>query len=167
MFWLSYYLFARHLPRSNVPYSFGSKRIRSFLLKHLFRKFGLNVNIEPKVIFYNLSESEIGDDSGIGMNSHIGTVKIGAGVMIAQNLIALTQNHEFADTNIPMFKQGKAKDRPIVIEDDVWIGARVILMPGVRIEKGSIIGAGSVVTKDVPPYTIVGGNPAREIRKRV
>ena len=55
---------------------------------------------------------------------------------------------------------------PITIEDDVWIGARVTILPGVRVGRGSIIGAGSVVTKDVPPYSIVGGNPARLIRSR-
>lgn len=167
IFWLAYYLFARHLPRSYVQYSFGSRAIRAFVLRRLFKKFGKNVNIEPKVIFSNLSESEIGDNSGIGMYSYIGTVKIGCDVMIGEELIAISKNHEFSDINIPMWKQGWQLDRPIIIEDDVWIGSRVTILPGVKIGKGVIVGAGSVVTKDVAPYTIVGGNPAREIRKRV
>ena len=65
-----------------------------------------------------------------------------------------------------MWQQGFTEVDPIVIEDDVWIGARVIILKGVTIGKGSIIGAGSVVTKDVEPYSIVGGNPAKLIRKR-
>jgi len=68
---------------------------------------------------------------------------------------------------IPMNRQGWSEDRPVCIEDDVWIGSRVILLPGVRIGKGSIVGAGSVVTRDVEPYAIVAGNPARKIRSRI
>ena len=166
IFWLLYYAFARHLPRSHVKYSFGSRAIRSFVLKRLFGKFGRKVNIEPKVIFTNLSECEIGDYSGIGMYSYIGTVKIGCDVMIGEELIAISRNHEFSNTEVPMRLQGFQKDQPIIIEDDVWIGSRVIILPGVTVGKGSIIGAGSVVTKNVLPYTIVAGNPANVIRKR-
>ena len=86
--------------------------------------------------------------------------------MIGENLIALSQNHAFDDTKRPMREQGWQVDQPIVIEDDVWIGARVIVLPGVRIGTGSIIGAGSVVTKDVPRFAIVGGVPARLLRMR-
>lgn len=166
LFWLVYYLLARHLPRSDVKYSFGARQIRAFILKRLFNKCGKSVNIEPKVIFFNLTESEIGNHSGIGMNSLVGTVKIGCDVMIGEGLVAISKNHEFANTEIPMRLQGFQKDRPIIIEDDVWIGTRVTILPGVRIGKGSVIGAGSVVTKNVPPYAIFGGNPARLIRHR-
>lgn len=61
-------------------------------------------------------------------------------------------------------KYASCKSRPIVIEEDAWIGASVIILKGVRIGKGAIVGAGSVVTKNVPPYTVVGGNPAQVIR---
>ena len=59
-----------------------------------------------------------------------------------------------------------SEPKPVVIEDDVWIGGRVTILPGVHIATGSIIGAGSVVTKNVEPYTIVGGNPAHFLKKR-
>jgi maltose O-acetyltransferase len=118
------------------------------------------------VIFFNLSESEIGDYSGIGMYSYVGTVKIGRDVMIGEEFIAISRNHEFSSTEISMRLQGFQKDKPITIEDDVWIGTRVTILPGVTVGKGAILGAGSVVTKNVPPYTIVGGNPAKLIRKR-
>jgi maltose O-acetyltransferase len=166
IFWSVYYLFARHLPRSHVKYSFGSRAIRAFVLKRLLKSFGRKVNIEPKVIFYNLSESEIGDYSGIGMYSYVGTVKIGRDVMIGEELIAISQNHKFGSIKIPMRIQGFQENRPITIEDDVWVGTRVTILPGVIVGKGSIIGAGSVVTKNVPSYTIVAGNPAREIGTR-
>jgi len=166
IFWLGYYFFARHLPRSNVIYSFGSKKIRAFFLKRLFKKFGKNVNIEPKVIFFKLSQSEIGDNSGIGMNSRIGTIIIKNDVMIGEELMAISQNHKFSNLNEPMWKQGWQEDEPIVICDDVWIGSRVTILPGVTINKGAIIGGAAVVTKDVPEYAIVGGNPAKVIRYR-
>ncbi len=166
IFWLLYYGFARHLPRSHVKYSFGARAMRSFVLKRLFRKFGRKVNIEPKVIFTNLSECEIGDHSGVGMYSYVGTVKIGRDVMIGEELIAISRNHEYNSTEAPMRLQGFQKDQPITIDDDVWIGSRVIILPGVKIGTGSIIGAGSVVTKDVPPYSVAAGNPAIIIRGR-
>lgn len=61
--------------------------------------------------------------------------------------------------------KGLEKALPVVIEDDVWIGGRVTILPGVHIGKGAVIGAGSVVTKDIPPFTLAYGNPARCIRR--
>jgi len=66
-----------------------------------------------------------------------------------------------------MMDQGMGSFVPIVIEDDVWIGANATILKGVRISRGSIVGSGAVVTKDVPPYSIVGGNPAKIIRSRL
>ena len=113
-----------------------------------------------------MSESEIGDYSGIGMNSLVGTVKIGRDVMIGEKLIAISRSHNFTDIHIPMRKQGWKPDQPIIIEDDVWIGSRVTILPNIRIGKGSIVGAGAVVTKNVPSYSIVAGNPSKIIGKR-
>ena len=74
--------------------------------------------------------------------------------------------HAFDCTGIPMMQQGFDTERPVTIDDDVWIGDRVLILAGVHVGKGAIIGAGAVVTKDVPPYAIVGGNPAHIIRMR-
>jgi maltose O-acetyltransferase len=65
-----------------------------------------------------------------------------------------------------MNQQGFSQERPVVIGDDVWIGGQVIILPGVKVGSHSIIGAGSVVTKDVPQYAVVGGNPAKVIKFR-
>lgn len=75
--------------------------------------------------------------------------------------------HKFDRTDIPMIRQGLSRPYPVVIEDDVWICAKVIVLPGVRIGTGSIIGAGSVVTKDVPPIPSWGANPAVVKRNRL
>ena len=87
--------------------------------------------------------------------------------MMGEDVLFLGGNHHFNRTDIPMGDQGKPKKIPLFIDDDVWIGARVIVLPGCRhIGKGVIIGAGSVVTKNVPDYAIIGGNPAKVIRFR-
>ena len=65
-----------------------------------------------------------------------------------------------------MNEQGATQPKKIIIEDDVWLGSRVIVLPGVTIGKGSIIGAGTVLTKSVPPYSIVAGNPGKIVRNR-
>src|SRR5699024_4409224 len=95
-----------------------------------------------------------------------GEITIGNGVMIGPYCLIYTCNHNTKDLSVPMFKQGMDVMKPVVIEDDVWIGGRVIILPGVHIGTGAIIGAGAVVTKDVPEYAIVAGNPAKIIRYR-
>ncbi len=86
--------------------------------------------------------------------------------MMGPEVIVLTQHHKFDRLDIPMRQQGHKPYEPVIIGDDVWIGIRAIILPGVKIGKGAIIGAGAVVTKDVPEYAIVGGVPARVIKLR-
>ena len=94
-----------------------------------------------------------------------GSLRIGNYFHSGQDLVIITQNHNYdQSTAIPYDKTRIFKDT--VIEDFVWVGHGVILVPGVRIGEGAIIAAGSVVTRDVQPMAIVGGNPAKEIKKR-
>lgn len=104
----------------------------------------------------------IGDYSGIGMYSRVqnGT-QIGDNVMIGPYCLIYTMNHRINDLSEPMIRQGMTEVKPVVIGNDVWIGARVTILRGVHIGDGSVVGAGAVVTKDVPPYAVLGGNPAR------
>ena len=124
-----------------------------------------NVNIEKGAQFS--TEVSLGDNSGIGVNATISShVTIGNDVMMGPDCMIFTANHSMQRRDIPMRLQGHEKPRPVTIGNDVWIGGRVIILPGVHIGDGAVIGAGSVVTKDVPPFAIVGGNPAKVIKER-
>jgi maltose O-acetyltransferase len=111
----------------------------------------------------------IGSYSGIGVNARLndaGGITIGDNVMMGPDVVILSQNHRFDDTRRPMRVQGFEKS-PVIIEDDVWIGLRVVILPGVRIGRSSVVGAGAVVTKDLPSSSIAGGVPAKVVGKRV
>ena len=113
-----------------------------------------------------VGEIQIGDDSRIGLhNTIIGPVHIGNQVNLAQGVVVSGLNHNFADTETPISEQGVSTAQ-ITISDDVWIGANSIILKGVTVGTGSVIAAGAAVTKDVPPYAIVGGNPARILKMR-
>lgn len=162
---LIYNVLGKHMPFSDSRFSFGSKRVRAFCGKLLLNHCGKNVNIEKGAQFS--TEVSLGDNSGIGVNATISSyVTIGNNVMMGPECLIYTANHTMQRRDIPMRLQGHEQARPVVIGNDVWIGGRVIILPGVHIGDGAVIGAGSVVTKDVPPYAIVGGNPAKVIKER-
>jgi acetyltransferase-like isoleucine patch superfamily enzyme len=133
-----------------------------------FNNFSLGANstIEDfSTINNGVGEVIIGSRSRIGMsNVIIGPVYIGNDVILAQNVVMSGLNHGYEDVNIPP-KDQKVTTSPIYIEDEVWIGANVSIVAGVTIGKHSVIAAGSVVTKKVPPYSISVGNPARVIKQ--
>lgn len=83
-----------------------------------------------------------------------------------ERLYHLSHNHEFSDTSTPMIQQGFTEERPVYIGNDVWIGDRVIILPGVHIGDHSVIGAGAVVTKDVSEWVVAAGNPAKVVKMR-
>ena len=162
---LLYYPFAKHLPESYSSIHLGQKQLRALCGRLMLAKCGTDVNIERNAVFSR--RVTLGDHSGIGVNAKIyGECHIGRYVMMGEDVTIITRNHAFSRTDIPMMHQGFGEDQPVTIDDDVWIGDRVLILPGVHVGRGSIIGAGAVVTKDIPPYVIAGGNPARIIRKR-
>lgn len=164
---IGYYGFARYLPKSSRPYSLGlTKPLRCLLCKNIFDSCGENINVERLAFFGDGRGISIGDNSGMGVNCKIQrNVTIGKNVMMGEDVIILTNSHDTECADIPMINQG-LKNLPVAIGDDVWIGDRVVILPGVTIKKGSIVGAGAVVTKDVPDYTVVGGVPARILKYR-
>lgn len=162
-----YYGFARHLPASNSIWGRWARPVRRLICRGIFRCAGRGINIEKGAYFGDGQEIEIGDYSGIGVDCQVvGPVRIGNHVMMGPETIILTRNHRFDRVDVPIREQGYGPPEPVIIEDDVWIGTRVIILPGVTVGRGAIIGAGAVVTRDVPSYAIVGGNPARLIRFR-
>lgn len=163
-----YYLIARHLPASYEPHSLGiSKPLRAFLCRNIFDVCGKNINIEKGAYFGDGIGIKIGDNSGIGINAVLQRhITIGKDVMMGRDVIIMTNSHKTSDAGIPMNQQGAEEIKPVVIGDDVFIGSRAILLPGVNIGNGSIIGANAVVTRDVIPYSVVAGIPARLIKMR-
>ena len=133
---------------------------------------GKHSNIHPTTIIRYGQNVMIGDNCLINHNNLLqpgkgpnGSITIGNYVHTGVNVMFMAFNHGFYTTEIPT-KEQDYMDAPIVVEDDVWIGAGSIILAGVTIGKGAIIGAGAVVNKDVPPYAIVGGVPAKVIKYR-
>lgn len=113
-----------------------------------FIKMGENCSINPYVVLYGHGGLTIGDN-----------------VLIAAHTVVIPSNHIFKDPHVLIRFQDETK-KGIVIEDDVWIGAGCQILDGIIIGKGAVVGAGSVVTKDVPPYVVVAGVPAKIIKNR-
>lgn len=160
-----YHLFAKHLPKSYTPVigKIGTA-VRRFYAKRILAQCGEKVNIEKGASIS--SRSTVGNGSGVGINASFGEVHIGDNVMMGQDCIGITRNHRFMDKNTPIKRQGYTPEEPIYIGNDVWIGHRVIILPGVHIGDGTVVGAGAVVTKDTPAYSVVAGNPAKVIKFR-
>ncbi len=107
----------------------------------------------------------IGDRTRIGISCVvIGPVTIGNDVMLAQNIVLSGLNHPYEDVNVPISQQ-KVTTKEIIVKDESWIGSNAVVTAGVTIGKHSVVAAGSVVTKDVPDYSIAAGNPARIIKR--
>ena len=107
----------------------------------------------------------IGDHTRIGLhNTIIGPVEIGNHVNLAQGITVTALNHNFSDTNKRIDEQGVSTN-PVTIEDDVWVGANAVILPGVTIGEHCVVAAGAVVTKDVPPHSLVAGVPAKVIKQ--
>ena len=136
------------------------KKAREITVRGYILKAGKNINIQRKVEL--TSRASIGDQSGIGKNSVVnGPITIGKYVNIGAELRVITRNHNFDRIDIPMQQQGNTEEKGVMIGDDVWIGDRVIILPGVHIGNGCIIGAGAVVTGNVPDHALMLGVPAR------
>lgn len=168
-FLLIYYGFAQHLPSSYSPMAGKTfNATRRFCCRRIFKYCGKNTVIDRHAYFGNGRFLVLGDYSSIGENCVVPKdTTIGKYVMMAPEVHIVANNHTFSDTEKPMCFQGSIEGQsPTVIGDDCWLGVRAILTPGHHIGKGSIVAAGAVVTKDVEPYSIVGGNPAKLIRKR-
>ena len=166
LFSLLYYGIAFHLPCSYYPGGRLFTKFRAFCVRYLTNSTCYKLEIEARVLIGNGRDITIGNYCQINEECRLRNVVIGNYVMIAPQVIIPHSGHSYDRIDVPMRNQSPKYYPKTIIEDDVWIGSRAIIMHGLRIGKGSIIAAGSVVTKDVEPLSIVGGNPAIEIRKR-
>lgn len=142
--------------------------IRMLIYKLFFKKCGKGLRVADYVVIKFPEMIAVGNHVAFNEFDWIdgnGGIEIGDYVRIGPHVSVISFEHVFSDPEIPIKLQGKSLKK-IVIEDDVWIGAGSKILGGVTIGKGSVIGAGSVVTKNIPPYSIAVGNPARIIRKR-
>ena len=133
-----------------------------------YRKFSLgNYSVVESFACINnaVGDVQIGDYTRIGLhNTIIGPVRIGNNVNLAQGITVTALNHNFDDTNKRIDEQGVSTNA-VTIEDDVWIGANAVILPGVTIGNHCVVAAGAVVTKDVPPHSLVAGVPAKVIKQ--
>lgn len=137
--------------------------------RHVLKNFGENTQIMRGVEIIHPNNVCIGRDVYIGKNCSLygyESISIGNNTLIARDTIFLTRSHIFSQRGTPIRQQGYSS-APITIGDDVWIGARATILPGVTIGNGSVVAAGSIVNKSVPEFTVVGGVPAKVIKKRI
>ena len=141
----------------------------SYYQKGLFKKCGKNVSINQNGIF-TYETISIGDDVFIGANaviqSRYAEVIIGSHVALGPGVNIYGANHDFKSVGKYMSELTEPPKKNIIIEDDCWIGANVIILKGVHIGKGSVIGAGTILSYDIPPYSIVYGDKKNIIKRR-
>jgi len=150
-----------------VPGGKVFSKIRVSLMRRFLNKCGNDVKVSSQVWFGDGRDVELDDFIHINERCRLRNVKIGSYVLLAPEVIVLNLGHITTSLEIPMLLQGARSYPQTIIENDVWIGARAIIMPGVHIGRGAIVAAGAVVTKDIEPYDVVGGNPAKLIKKRI
>ena len=128
---------------------------------------GNNVFIHENVLIRSMECSiSIGNNTTVNRNTNIlAQVTIGSNVSIAPNVVIVGMNHVFSNLDDTIKSQGSTS-KGIIIEDDVWIETNVSILDGITIGKGSVIAAGAVVNKDVPPYSVMAGVPAKVVKQR-
>lgn len=145
-----------------LPYFIG-KRLRRWLLKAFGARMGGKVSFYPSVRVWAPWNLQLGSyvaiDDEVNLYS-VDKITIGTKVAISREVFVCTAGHDISVPSRPL------TTAPVVIGDGVWIGARAIILPGVTIGEGAVVAAGAVVVKDVEPWTVVGGNPAKFIKKR-
>lgn len=131
-------------------------------------RVGAKTRILSNVIIYYPEKLQLGSHSAITAYCQLnacGGIEIGDNVLIGPGSFIWSQNHNFADATRNIREQGFER-APVIIEDDVWIAARCVVLPGVRLAKGTVVAAGAVVTQSTRPYSVVAGVPAKEIKQR-
>lgn len=167
-YYFLYYFLATNLPHEHRWKFAGrlSGKIRKIICRQLFARTDEVFTVGKGVDFGYLGHLIVlADHANLGNFLKLrgnGGLTVGRHVMMGEDITIITQNHKYL---CPEGYDGYIRGR-VVIDDYVWIGDRAIVLQGVTIGKHSIIGAGSVVTKNIPPYSVAAGNPARIIKSR-
>lgn len=142
--------------------------MRNFMYRIFFKSKKGFLYVQPRVTIVESNKFSVGKNCGINTGTYInakGSIVFGDNVLIGSNVTISSGKHPI-DGREPAVYQRPTIPLPIVIEDDVWIGANAVVMPGITLKKGTVVGAGAVVTKDTMEYSVVVGAPARHIRYR-
>lgn len=163
-----YYTMLYYLPMQPMP---GYKLVYALLrkaIKYLLgNRCGNNVIVKDHCYFGNGDRLTIGNRSQLSSHGRFGgTITIGDDCVMGPDVVMMATSHEFSRIDVPINQQGAKNEEPIIIGNDVWIGTRVIILPGVHIGNHSIVGAGAVVTKSFPDYSVIAGCPAKLIKIR-
>ncbi len=160
-----YLIFLKNTPEDYRPYALFFPRLRSLAVSYYLKNCGEGLRVKNK--------AEISPNSSVGNNSELGTrcmihsnVEIGNNVIMGPDVKIYSRNHKIDRLDIPIQMQGKVQLNT-KIGNDVWIGANVVILAGVTIHDHCVIAAGAIVTKDIEGYSIVGGAPAKLLKKRI
>lgn len=164
LFFLIYILFFKNTPEDYRPYAIFFPRLRSWLVRMYLKQCGKNPRVKKG--------AEISPNATVGNYSELGTrsmiqanVHIGDNVIMGPDVKIYSRNHKFDNLDIPIKDQGKNYFETF-IGNNVWLGANVVVTAGTKVGNNAIAAAGSVITKDVPDYAIVGGVPAKVLKYR-
>jgi acetyltransferase-like isoleucine patch superfamily enzyme len=150
----------------------GTRWTRRYLMRSLFGSYGKNFQFDPDG-YYTFHNIYVGDNVSLGwrpvLMAALSEIHIGSNVMFGPEVVLVGGGHNITVPGkfmINVDEKTGNEDLGVIIEDDVWVGARAIILRGVTVGRGSVVAAGAVVTKSVPPYAIVGGNPAKVLNFR-
>ena len=164
LLFLLYLIFFKNTPEDYRPYCLFFPRVRQWIVTNYLKKCGAKLRVK-KGAEISLN-SMVGDFSELGTNALIqASVSIGSHVIMGPDIKIYSRNHKYDRLDIPIQQQGKNYYKTI-IGNDVWLGANVIITAGCKIGNHVIIAAGSVVTKNIPDYAIVGGVPGKILKYR-
>ena len=141
--------------------------LRYIFLKNVAKNVGKNVSIHPNVFLLNVHNLSLGNNISIHPMCYIdatGGIYIGNNISIAHSSTIISSNHTWDDLTIPI-KYNKEKLAPVVLDDDIWIGCGVRILAGIKISRRSVLAAGAVLTSNVEEFSLMGGVPARLIKK--
>lgn len=164
---LAYYGFAQFLPDMPFPGGTVSTRLRSFLARGFLASAGKEIDIRSNAFLADGRYIHMADRSSIGPGCKIYGAHLGYGVIVGPHCVFFKENRGADDLSKPVGAHDTTPIKVPIVEDFAWVGERALVLQGRRIGKGAIVGAGAVVTRDVPPFSIVGGNPAKIIGHRV